>query len=258
MFSSTLVLRRGDVAVIPVRAASHPPLQSRCFRRKRAKCSFDARSCGMQTILPGTPSYKPTNAITEHVMYARPPQYNWRTRRSDATAPNAQSGLTLGALYAPLSHTSWATGQHIPFGVITNRLARRAPAQGSSCEDPTLTQPDPRPSLSLLQQPHRSASFVGAQSRAADADRAEPWHREGGGRVRNGAQDAGAGVDGVDHSGAGQGAEAAARGVLFEPGREAPPSAQLTGASPQPCVSPANHVTRLITQQWGPILTQMP
>ncbi|KZP17801.1 hypothetical protein FIBSPDRAFT_1046545 [Athelia psychrophila] len=51
--------------------------------------------------------------------------------------------------------------QRIPLGVIANRLSRHAPAQGSSCEDPTRTHPGPRPSLSLLQPPHRSASFVG-------------------------------------------------------------------------------------------------
>ncbi|KZP10861.1 hypothetical protein FIBSPDRAFT_937810 [Athelia psychrophila] len=110
---------------------------------------------------------------------------------------------------------------------------------------------------STFQPSHRSASFVGAQSRAADADRAKLWHRDGDGRVRNEGQDAAAGADGAAHRSVGQGAEAAARGTLFEPGREAPPYSQLTGASPQPCVSSVNRVTRLITQQRAPVLTQI-
>ncbi|KZP10847.1 hypothetical protein FIBSPDRAFT_198461 [Athelia psychrophila] len=120
--------------------------------------------------------------------------------------------------------------RRIPFGVIANRLARHPPTQGSSCEDPTRTQPGPRPSLNLLQPPHRS-SPSSTHSHGQQTPTALSSGIGGGGRVRNGAQDAPTGTDGAARRGVGQGAEAAARRVLLSRG------ARL----PHPLNSPALH-----------------
>ncbi|KZP17814.1 hypothetical protein FIBSPDRAFT_607638 [Athelia psychrophila] len=129
-----------------------------------------------------------------------------------------------------------------PFGAKTNRAGHPFRSAHDQTRAGTGQRANGSRYSAQLPPPLAAASrqsFVDAKSRAAGADRAEAWHRDGGGRVGDGAQDpaAGEGEGRTVHGDAGQGAEAAARTH-----RCFTPAMRLT------CLTTVHRITRLITQ----------